>query len=225
MAYIYSVLARSLNNITAPIKVSCDKVYDFVTYNSDAQTYQPGEQKDGLTINLDGSDIVTKSRKINRMNPKKLMIEDYFYFFCEPTEMYPRLFLGSAYNASCYYTLKKNNIKYIINVSCEISNYYPNEIKYYRISIRDNNSESIKTYFQNSRKIIDNFLKLNDGNILVHCYMGASRSATIVADFISYKTKKDITEVLKTMTEKRPIINLTEKFTRDLIDDNLLSNY
>jgi protein-tyrosine phosphatase len=121
--------------------------------------------------------------------------------------------------------LKKNNIKYIINVSCEISNYYPNELQYYRISIRDNNSESIKTYFQNSRKIIDNFLKLNDGNILVHCYMGASRSATIVADFISYKTKKDITEVLKTMTEKRPIINLTEKFTRDLIDDNLLSNY
>lgn len=225
MAYIYSVLARSLNNIVAPIKVSCDKVYDFVTYDPDSQTHQSGEQKDGPTINVDGSDIITKSRKINRMNPRKMVIEDYFHFFCGPTEMYPRLFLGSAFNASCYYTLKENNIKYVINVSCEISNYYPNEMIYHRISIRDDNSESIKTYFKDSRKIIDSMLELNNGNILVHCYMGASRSATIVADFISYKTKKDITEVLETMTEKRPIINLTEKFTRDLIDDDLLANY
>lgn len=219
MAELLEIIKRSTNNIYAPIRVTIDKVYDVVANDPDSH------HDDKNVINIEGIDIKDIPRKIVRMNPKKSLFEDYYHFLYDPTLVYTdektntKIYLGSAYNSACFYTLAKYNIKYIINVSFEISNYYPDEMTYFRIPIRDDNYESIKNYFKESHIMIKKFMENNDGNILVHCYMGASRSASIIINFISTETQKDITEVLEELTKKRPIVNLTEKLTRDLIDD------
>lgn len=227
---ITSLAKRSVNNITAPVRVFCDKLYDYVM--SDIQT--KNEIDEETKVNVDGPDIVQSPVKIARINVPKNIFEDYVYFCSNPTKVYSIknnkhsdtvknvccIYLGSAYNAACYYTLKEYNIKYIINVTEEISNYYENNITYHRIPIRDDNCQSIKPYLQESYEIIKKFLAEEKGNILIHCYMGKSRSATVVANFISKETGNNVTEVLNNLMLIRPIVNPTEKFASDLISHN-----
>ena len=72
---------------------------------------------------------------------------------------------------------------------------------------------------ENSHEKIKKFIDIGNGNILIHCFMGASRSASIVANFLAREFDKDITDVITELTEKRPIINLTERLTRDLLGE------
>lgn len=217
MAYLYSLASRVTNNVMAPLKVAIDKTYD-VVINLENKN---GENKDKSTINVDGIDSVIAPKKMERLYPGANFFTLYTYFFSLPTQVYNGIYLGSAFNASCWYTLESLNIKYIVNVTSEITNYYESssEMTYYRIPIKDDNNESIQGYFDESFKKIDEFLSKNDGNILVHCYMGSSRSATIVANFMSKKGELDITDVLENLTSRRPIVNPTQQFVKDLITE------
>lgn len=156
---------------------------------------------------------------IERIYPKKNFTEylsNQMLFFSEPTLVYPKLYLGSSYNALLWQTLIDYNIKYIINVTDEISNCYPEYIEYYQIPIKDNNNESILPYFDESFNKIEEFMNKNDGNVLVHCFFGASRSATIVIEYLRRKTGYNVDYLLNELKYKRPIINPTHKFIEDL---------
>lgn len=214
MTQIYSLAERLVNNMTAPLKVILDKSVDAITYQQDTNI----EKLE--TINPDGIDK-PEFKKMERYHPPTNMFFSYVHFLSDPTKVHDKIYLGSAYNASCWYTLKKYNIKYVVNVTVEISNYYESSgITYYRIPIRDDNNESIQNYFNESYGKIEEFLNNNDGidgNILVHCYMGASRSATIVAGYIAKKENKDVSEVIEYLTKIRPIVNPTQQFVKDLV--------
>jgi len=246
MAYLYSLALRVTNNVMAPLKVAMDKSIDAITYsenktnktsdgidkqskNCETETDSPNKVPNKVQnksqekpdadpiVNLDGINQ-PETKKMMRLYPPTNMLFGYAYFFSSPTKVHDGLYLGSAYNASCWYTLEKLNIKYVVNVTAEISNYYESSgIIYYRIPIRDDNNESIQSYFDESCNKIEEFLSKKDGNVLVHCYMGASRSATIVARYIAKKKEIDIVDVLANLTKIRPIVNPTHQFMLDLV--------
>lgn len=204
---LVSFIERAANTVLAPVRVAKDKIYDAFTY-------------DEKTNAGDVDSRSTEIKEIQRMYPKNVIAE-YVSFFGSPQEVYPRIFLGSSFNADLFYQLKDLNVKYIVNVSVEMSNCYPDHFTYYQIPIRDNNAESIRPYFQESFEKIESFLEKNDGNVFVHCYMGASRSATIVANYISRKTNDDITTILVNLKKQRPVVNLTNQFVSDLRAENV----
>ena len=70
-------------------------------------------------------------------------------FFEPPTHIIDNIYLGNAYNAAYYYGLKKNNIKMIINVTKEISKYYPEYFTYYQLIYQK--SLNVKNYIINLR--------------------------------------------------------------------------
>ena len=185
-------LASTVDLVTAPTKVLIDKLHGALFGDKDPRP-KPMRR-------MFESDTYTK----------------YKTLFSGPTEIYPGLFLGSAIDAASYQTLRKHNIKYIINVTNDITNHYVNEFTYYQIIIEDNNTESIYEYFDDSYNKIEEFLSKNDGNVLVHCVMGASRSATIVTNYISKKKELPVDDVIAEIRQKRPSVNLTEKFYNDL---------
>ena len=92
--------------------------------------------------------------------------------------------------------------------------------------------ESIGEYLEKAYQNIKKYQRDNpDGNILVHCYMGASRSATIVLYYLMKEMKNEsgdpVThkEALEYLKSKRPVVNPTHRFTKDLgksmmIDDD-----
>lgn len=194
----FEFVGRTTNAVIAPLRVVKDKLYAAITRHNDIQ-----------------NEII-----VERIYPKDKLCA-YMTFFGNPTLVHDRVYLGSAYNAASYQTLVDHDIRLIINVTQEISNYYEHYIQYHQIPIRDNNSDSIKPYLSETYDVIEQFLKINaTGNILIHCYMGASRSATISANYICKKTGSSPQYVVQTLKRKRANINLTKKFYDELVDAN-----
>lgn len=166
--------------------------------------------------------------------------------FLEPTHIIDNIYLGNAYNASNYATISKYNIAYIVNVSIEIKNYYEqdnklvdfyddiinieiknvpfdtsisiyndnnNHIKYLRIPIYDDCTYHITDYIKEAIEFIDN---TRDGNVLVHCYMGSSRSASIVLAYLIYKYNYSLSDALLFLKDKRNIVNINVNFIDDI---------
>lgn len=168
-----------------------------------------------------------ETHNVERLYPKKNFseyISDQLNFFSEPTLVHPNLYLGSMYNALLWQTLVDNNIKYIVNVTDEVTNCYPKYIEYYQIPIKDDNNQSLLPYFDETYNKIEEFLNKGDGNVLVHCVFGASRSVTIVTEYLRRKTGKPIDEIIQELKDIRPAVNPTHKFIQDLNDAQNMHN-
>ena len=152
----------------------------------------------------------------NRLFKKMPYIIQLKWFFNDPTYIVNNIYLGSSHNAANKKLLNDKNIKYIINVTNEIDNYYPNDFTYVNYRLNDNNEEPIIHYLEDSYKKIKSFQKNNNGNILVHCFMGASRSATIVAYYLIRENNMEPKEAYLYLKEKRDLVNPTILFYKDL---------
>jgi predicted protein tyrosine phosphatase len=85
-------------------------------------------------------------------------------------------------------------------------------ITYNHIFIDDWETEPIQDYFT---ECID-FIKGTDGPVLVHCYAGISRSATIVIAYIMITLNMVYDDALQFVRSKRPIVNPNSGFEQSL---------
>jgi protein-tyrosine phosphatase len=133
----------------------------------------------------------------------------------EPNLIIDNIYLGNGYNASNISLLQENNIKYILNVTKEIPNHfeYNSDIKYLQIGVMDWKSESIIDYFDEILRFFDS---CDNGNILVHCYMGSSRSATAVLLYLIKRKHMGLEEALEYLKNKRDIVNINKKFLEEV---------
>lgn len=194
METMWSYTKNVANYMLVPVRVGMDKGHEALINLTTTNSPE--------NINDDSK----KSEKVERIGQSNF-VYDHVVAILPPTEVYPNLFLGSSYNAALLSGLRSRNIKYVINVSNEISNYYPDNITYYNITIKDDGKDKIQDHLETSYEIIESFLNNNDGNVLVHCYMGASRSASIITYYISKKTGRTIDDVLNELKAKRSNIN------------------
>lgn len=157
------------------------------------------------------------NEKTNRIVQQSLVTRVSNHFnniILDPTHIVDGVYLGNAYNASNTNTINKYNIKSIVNVTCEIPNYYENAgIEYYNIEILDNNENNFTKYqFDN----VMNFMENAKCNILVHCYMGSSRSATIIVLYLMRKYKYSLEDAIEFVRNKRDIVNINKNFVQNL---------
>ena len=132
--------------------------------------------------------------------------------YLEPTEILPGIYLGNAYNASNYKTIERFNIKTIINVSKELPNFFEKNttINYLQIPVKDDSENHITEFI---RPTLD-FLDLHgpyteNSSLLIHCYMGSSRSASIILLYLIYKYQYSYNAALELLRARRPIVNMT----------------
>ena len=123
-------------------------------------------------------------------------------FFNELIHIIDNIYIGNAYNAANYQSLENLNIKLIVNVTKEIQNYFPENFDYYNIEILDSNKESLKTKFTDVIEHINTKKLTENDNILVHCYMGCSRSAAVIAAYILNKDY-NLDETIELLKEKK----------------------
>jgi hypothetical protein len=115
------------------------------------------------------------------------------------------------------------------DVSISIYNYNTyNNITYLRIPIYDDSTYHITDHIKESLEFINNAHSTNcnggnggsegngDGNILVHCYMGSSRSASIVLAYLIYKYNYSLDHALLFLKNKRNIVNINVNFINDI---------
>jgi len=93
------------------------------------------------------------------------------------------IFISDYYSSITENLLTANNIKYILNMCCEekaehvLRMYKDLGIVHKQIAIDDDPDENIIQYFP---AIIEFMRNSRNGNVLVHCWAGVSRSATAV---------------------------------------------
>lgn len=219
---------KSFNNLSACSKVLYDKTFDYITYyiGYESNNNEISGDKTDDTIqdydNLLKIDLYQDENKNKRIYPESSYYDEYKTFITEPTHVIDNIYLGSAYNAACRETLDKLNIKVIINATKEIRNYYPENYIYKKYKLYDNNKNSIKTYLEKSFKDIIEFQKSTEGNILIHCFMGASRSASLVIYYLMMTQKHpngnlySFDDAVTFLRNKRIIVNPTFRLTKDL---------
>ncbi len=155
--------------------------------------------------------------KIVRIEPTVPWYRQLIWFYSPPTKILSNLYLGSSFNAYDIEQINKLNINVIINVTEEIDNFYESNLKltYYKYPIADNNVDNISEILSDSFEIISSHINSAD-KILVHCYMGASRSASVVINYLIKHKNMNWKEAKDFVISKRPIVNLSETFASTL---------
>jgi len=140
-------------------------------------------------------------------------------FICA-TRIDDTIYLGNAFNAADYYYMEKNGITAVVNASKEISNYFEDnsDIQYFKLEdVKDINTSSIKKYFDGFIEFVKK-IKDENGRILIHCFMGSSRSAILVVLYKIYFLGHKLEESIVDITNKRGRVNINITFVEELKD-------
>ncbi|ESN93831.1 hypothetical protein HELRODRAFT_88016, partial [Helobdella robusta] len=132
-----------------------------------------------------------------------------------PSEILPFLFLGSEWNASNLDELHANNVRYILNVTREIANFYPETFEYVNVRVFDDDHVDLLIHWESTYKFIS---KARDHNcrVLVHCKMGVSRSASTVIAYVMKERNMSAAEATKFVRSRRSCIQPNPGFKRQL---------
>lgn len=123
------------------------------------------------------------------------------------------LFLpGSTYRRDI---LKENGITHIIGLSRSVRPRFPNDFVYLSINnLTDDSSNNITPYFGPTAQFIDN-ARAHNGKVLVHCWLGQSRSVSIIIAYLiktdCIRYKEAIKLVRKTREQANPILHFIEE--------------
>lgn len=159
-------------------------------------------------------------KNVERIYKENETIYNHISKLCtKMTPIVDNIILGNACDASFYYHMKESNIGMIINVTKEIPNYFQKDFEYFKISLNDQNHEKFTNeIFERVNTYISLYKRKKKGNILVHCYMGSSRSATIVSAYMIKTYGYTLDECIKILRSKRKIVNINTEFAKNLQD-------
>ena len=163
---------------------------------------------------LDIPKVYTNYKCVERQYGKNGIIKSVSSLLTEnPSHIIDNIYLGSSINAANYTTLNEFDIKHIINISDNIPNYFPDDIDYKHYTIPDDDSGSVFDVLDDSYE----FLNQNaDKNIFVHCFAGASRSASLILYYLIKKHNMTIDNAMKFLKEKRDVVNINVRFIDDV---------
>lgn len=135
----------------------------------------------------------------------------------EPVEIEKGLFLGNASHSEDLKSLKKYNIKYILNVTPDLPNVFERDghIKYLQIPITDHWSQDLYTHFPNAIKFIDEARSKGAG-VLVHCLAGVSRSVTVTLAYIMFARTLSLNDAFSLVRARKPDVSPNFHFMEQL---------
>ncbi|KAM1216077.1 hypothetical protein ACFX2J_012406 [Malus domestica] len=142
-----------------------------------------------------------------------------------PCQIEEGLFLGSIGAANNKDELKNLNITHILTVANSLAPVYPNDFVYKVINVPDRVCTDLKQHFDECIDYIDEATR-SGGGVLVHCFVGRSRSVTIIVAYLMKKHGMSISQALEHVKSRRPqaspnagFISQLESFERSLCAD------
>ncbi|KAG5843969.1 hypothetical protein ANANG_G00156520 [Anguilla anguilla] len=119
-----------------------------------------------------------------------------------PTEIFDHVYLGSEWNASNLEELQTSGVRYILNVTREIDNFFPGLFEYHNIRVYDEEATDL--------------LAKAGAKCLVHCKMGVSRSASTVIAYAMKEYGWDLGQAFDYVKERRGVTKPNPSFMRQL---------
>jgi protein phosphatase slingshot len=133
----------------------------------------------------------------------------------KPSKIFDYLYLGTEWNASNWDELKGNRVGYILNITKEVDNFYPNEFVYKKIWVSDEATTELLIHWQKTFKFIKK-AKDNGSVVLVHCKKGISRSSSTVIAYIMKEYGWSLNAALSHVKKRRNCITPNEGFMEQL---------
>ncbi|EAA00236.5 AGAP012237-PA [Anopheles gambiae str. PEST] len=137
----------------------------------------------------------------------------------EPVEILPGLFLGNASHSEDLKSLKKYNIKYILNVTPDLPNVFERDgqIRYLQIPITDHWSQAgdLANHFPDAIKFIDE-ARSNGCGVLVHCLAGVSRSVTVTLAYLMFARTLSLNDAFLLVRSRKPDVSPNFHFMQQL---------
>ncbi|CAD8058062.1 unnamed protein product [Paramecium sonneborni] len=132
------------------------------------------------------------------------------------------LFLSGLEAAINPYLLQQNQIGAILTVGSEMANLQFQDANHKILYLNDTSHDPIKKYFDESIQFIQE--NRQRCNVLVHCYVGVSRSATIIIAYLMQICNFPLQKSLQHLQQVRPLINPNPGFMQQLqnFDQELL---
>ncbi|XP_029297209.1 protein phosphatase Slingshot homolog 3 [Cottoperca gobio] len=133
-----------------------------------------------------------------------------------PSKIFDFLYLGSEWNAANFEELQKNNVGYILNVTREIDNFFPESFTYMNIRVYDVEATDLLPYWLTETFNFINTARKSGQAVLVHCKMGVSRSASTVIAYAMKQQRWSLDMALAYAKDCRSIVKPNEGFMRQL---------
>ena len=122
------------------------------------------------------------------------------------------IYLGNSEAASDEQYLKQYNITTVINCANDLVSDYQ-DIKFLELNLFDYIEQNLFPKFEVAYK----FIKLNSKhNILIHCVLGMSRSASLVIFYLMKEKGWDYDTCFRYTKERRPIVEPNYGFEQQL---------
>nr|XP_043623968.1 dual specificity protein phosphatase 1-like [Erigeron canadensis] len=118
-----------------------------------------------------------------------------------PAQIEEGLYLGSVGAANNKTHLKRLNVTHILTVATSLLPAYPTDFTYKVIDVTDKAEADIAQFFDECFTFINEGKRL--GGVLVHCFVGRSRSVTIVVAYLMKKHGMSLSEALNLVKSKR----------------------
>ena len=151
----------------------------------------------------------------DRKHGEKRVWDKIVHFWSRDPTRIPgtNIFLGSAKNAADSNGLHRNNIRLVINATADVPNFFEgrnDNIRYIRVPLEDvDNAELRMDLFESCVLEIDS---VPEGNVLVHCMMGASRSAAVVCYYLMKHNGWTMRDTYDKVSAWRPAVTMNVSF-------------
>ncbi|PIA26076.1 hypothetical protein AQUCO_10000030v1 [Aquilegia coerulea] len=139
----------------------------------------------------------------------------------KPSLITGNLFIGGALAARSVYTLQHLGITHILclcsNEIGQSDSQYPDLFVYKNFSIFDNEDTKISNLFEEASDFIDSVEYLGV-RVLVHCFEGKSRSATVVLAYLMLRKNFTLLEAWNTLKRAHRRAQPNDGFAKTLLD-------
>lgn len=182
--------------------------------------------KKGAIISIQSLEVLKKMSKAHSMSLMERVQIAHMRLFksltrkvdCElPSMIFPHLYLGNLQNSVNKTQLQQLGIGHILNAAKECKNHFKDEFTYMKISLIDDENEDVLSYFDEGFRFIED-AKKQKSRVLVHCFMGMSRSAAIVIAYAMKYKNWSLKRAYQHVRKHRPIIDLNMGFMYQLIE-------
>ncbi|XP_071717002.1 dual specificity protein phosphatase 1-like [Rutidosis leptorrhynchoides] len=120
-----------------------------------------------------------------------------------PAKIEEGLYLGSVGAAKNKSILKSLNVTHVLTVASSLPPAHPIDFTYKIVDVTDKRDVNIAQFFDECFSFIDEARRT--GGVLVHCFLGKSRSVTIVVAYLMKKHGLSLSETLKFVKSKRDV--------------------
>mmetsp|Transcript_42092 Transcript_42092/g.51060 ORF Transcript_42092/g.51060 Transcript_42092/m.51060 type:complete len:208 (-) Transcript_42092:292-915(-) len=133
----------------------------------------------------------------------------------KPARIADGIYLGSIGAASSKDTLKALSITHILCVASAIQPKFPEDFNYKTVAVLDSPTVELSEYFEECFEYINKVIAGGEA-LLVHCFAGKSRSATIVLAWLMKHKQFSLEDAIAYTKSCRDVINPNAGFMQQL---------